>query len=210
VLVESAKRLPGDFILDGEVVENTLYAFDLLSQDGTNLTPWPYEDRFISLLNLLAAYKSPHLFHHIQMAPTASTPETKAQLLAELKAQHKEGIVFKRWDAPYTPGRPNSGGSQLKHKFYASLSAVVSQVNRQRSVEVKLMNGANWVPAGKVTIPANHLIPKVGTVVEIRYLYAFRESGALYQPTYLGQREDLETSDCQTSQLKYKAQEEAV
>jgi hypothetical protein len=27
--------------------------------------------------------------------------------------------TFKRLDAPYTPGRPNSGGPQLKHKFYA-------------------------------------------------------------------------------------------
>jgi len=50
------------------------------------------------------------------------------------QAGRKEGVVFKRLDAPYTPGRPGSGGTQLKHKFCATLSAVVARVNAQRSV----------------------------------------------------------------------------
>ena len=29
-------------------------------------------------------------------------------------------------------------------------------------------------------------------MVEVRYLYAFRQSGAIYQPCYLGEREDIE------------------
>ena len=41
-----------------------------------------------------------------------------------------------------------------------------------------------------VTIPPSHDIPKPGTVVEVRYLYAFRQSGAIYQPCYLGEREE--------------------
>ena len=37
-----------------------------------------------------------------------------------------------------------------------------------------------------------------------RYLYAFRESNALYQPVYLGPRQDIEQHECVLSQLKYK------
>jgi len=37
----------------------------------------------------------------------------------------------------------------------------------------------------------------------VRYLYAY-EGGSLFQPTYLGQRADLEAGDCVKSQLKYK------
>jgi len=36
--------------------------------------------------------------------------------------------VFKRLDAPHTPGKPNSGGPQLKFKFCAMLSAVVAKI----------------------------------------------------------------------------------
>jgi bifunctional non-homologous end joining protein LigD len=70
------------------------------------------------------------------------------------------------------------------------------------------MNHTGWVSAGNVTIPVNHSIPEVGVVVEVRYLYAFRQSGCLYQPTYLGVRDDIAVGDCKTSQLKFKAEED--
>ena len=39
-----------------------------------------------------------------------------------------------------------------------------------------------------------------------RAFFAFRESGVLYQPVYLGPRDDVDDSECLTSQLKYKAE----
>ena len=47
-------------------------------------------------------------------------------------------------------------------------------------------------------------MPQPGAVVEVRYLYAFRQSGAVYQPCYLGEREDIEPAECTVSQLKYR------
>jgi bifunctional non-homologous end joining protein LigD len=35
-------------------------------------------------------------------------------------------------------------------------------------------------------------------------LYAFKESGCLYQPTFLGCRTDLIGPDCTVNQLKFK------
>jgi len=69
-----------------------------------------------------------------------------------------------------------------------------------------LFEGDKVRPAGNVTIPPNHEIPSPGTVVECRYLYAFKESGSIYQPVYLGPREDIRAAECTTSQLKYKAE----
>ena len=60
---------------------------------------------------------------------------------------------------------------------------------------------------GNVTIPANHKMPTKGALVELRYLYAFRE-GCLYQPLYLGERDDVERAACSVSQLKYKPVDE--
>lgn len=57
-----------------------------------------------------------------------------------------------------------------------------------------------------MTIPANHSIPKPGDAVECRFLYAYRESGSIYQPVYLGEREDIRYTECITDQLKYKAE----
>jgi len=109
-----------------------------------------------------------------------------------------------QWEIVYTPGRPNSGGFQLKLKFTESASFIVSQINAKRSVELMLLKNGILVPAGNVTIPANHDIPPIGAVVECRYLYAFPESGVIYQPVYLGRREDIRPEECTVSQLKFK------
>ena len=73
---------------------------------------------------------------------------------------------------------------------------------KKRSVSLLLNND---VDAGNVTIPANQNIPAVGMIVECRYLYAFKESGCIYQPVYLGVRDDIPADECTVDQLKYKA-----
>jgi bifunctional non-homologous end joining protein LigD len=203
-VVQSAGLMPGDFVLDGECVGEKLFVFDLLEYKGKDHRPLSYHKRLTELLNLFAKAMQRGIFY----ARNAFTSDQKTWLLKELKAKNREGIVFKRLDAPYTPGRPNSGGPQLKHKFYASLSAVVSSLNQQRSVEVRLLNDDGWQPAGNVTIPPNFDVPQIGDVVEIRYLYAFKESGSLYQPVYLGKRSDVSRTECTTKQLKYKADQD--
>jgi bifunctional non-homologous end joining protein LigD len=203
-VIEAARRYPGNFTLDTESIGETLHVFDLLMHKGRDLRSAPYHVRVTGLINLLASGDS----RHLQFAPVAWSEMEKHQLLAELRMQNREGIVFKHHDAPYVAGQPASGGSQLKHKFYATLSAVVDVVNTKRSVGLKLLTGARWVGAGNVTIPANHAIPAHGAVVEVRYLYAFRESGCLYQPQYLGTRSDVLPTECVTGQLKFKHEEE--
>ena len=72
---------------------------------------------------------------------------------------NREGVVFKDMDAPFSAGRPNSGGSQLKFKFVETASFVVTGVNGKRSVTLALYDGDRLVPAGNVTIPPNLAIP---------------------------------------------------
>ena len=193
-----------DVTIDGESIGDNLFAFDLLELDGVDIRSWPYRERLAALMNLLFSVQQ----RTIKLVETAFTAEQKLALLNELKAGKREGIVFKQVYSPYTPGRPNSGGNQLKHKFVATLSAMVAKVNRQRSVELQLLGKDGWVSCGNVTIPANHKIPQAGQVVEIRYLYCFPESGVLFQPVYLGVREDVDDTECLTSQLKFKPTDE--
>ena len=194
------KNFDADVTIDGESIGDVLYAFDLLELDGVDIRSWPYRERLAALMNLLFSVQQTN----IKLVDTAFTSHQKLELLKELKAKKREGIVFKHIFAPSTSGRPNSGGTQLKHKFVAMLSAVVAKINRQRSVELQLLGQSGWVKCGNVTIPSNHKIPQAGQVVEIRYLYAFPESGVLFQPVYLGPRDDVDDNECLTSQLKFK------
>ncbi len=62
------------------------------------------------------------------------------------------------------------------------------------------------IPVGNVTIPQKTVIPQRGTIIEVRYLSA-NPGGALYQPVYLGVRDDLDRSACTVAQLKYRAED---
>jgi bifunctional non-homologous end joining protein LigD len=149
---KDVQNLSGNFILDGECIGDVFHAFDLLMFNQADLRPNAYHQRLTALMNLLAGAQ--HRF--ISYATTAFTTKQKTQLHQELINGNQEGVVFKRLDAPYTPDRPNSGGPQLKHKFYATASCVVAKINVQRSVEVRLLGQDGWMPCGNVTIPANH------------------------------------------------------
>jgi bifunctional non-homologous end joining protein LigD len=197
--------IPADCLIDGEAVGDTLHAFDLLEVNGRDLRQRRYLDRHSGLLTLI-----PPNHPALRWVDTMVAPSDKAKAYDQLHLANREGVVFKDMDAPFSEGRPNSGGSQLKFKFVESASFVVTGINSKRSVTLGLFEGDKMVPAGNVTIPPNHAIPDVGDVVECRYLYAYKESGAIYQPVYLGPRTDIPLSECGVDQLKYKAESEAA
>jgi len=198
------RSVPGSFIPDGESIGDDYHAFDLLEYNGENLRRLPYRIRLARLIDLLLLARSD--YKYIRLVETAFSTRQKTELWERLRRENREGIVFKRLDAPYTPGKPNSGGPQLKFKFVATLSAVVAKINDRRSVELGLFKGRSLVSCGNVSIPANHEIPPAGAIVEVRFLYAYRDSLALYQPVYLGLRTDVGTDECNISQLKFKAE----
>lgn len=176
----------GDFVVDGELVGTTYHPFDVLD-DG------PYSAR-LKKLNAILGYT----------VPTAKSAAEKRKLFDDVQARDGEGVVFKRHDAPYRAGRPASGGDQFKFKFTQTASCVVVAASKsKRSVELGLVEGPEVHVVGNVTIPPNHDIPHAGQIVEVRYLYAF-PGGALFQPVYLGPREDVDREDCTLAPLKFK------
>jgi bifunctional non-homologous end joining protein LigD len=202
---EAVEHIPFDVLIDGEAVGETLHAFDLLEVKGVCLRKRRYIDRFTSLMMII-----PPGHDTLRWVCTSVDPNDKMETYEELRSTNREGVVFKDMDARYNPGRPNSGGPQLKFKFVESASFVVTGINTKRSVTLGLYDGEKLVNAGNVSIPPNHAIPHVGNVVEARYLYAYRESGSIYQPVYLGRRDDILPTDCVIEQLKYKSETTAV
>ena len=199
-LVLEANNCDMEFILDGECVGETLHAFDVLLVGDDEVGGCRYTERYLRLMNLLASFQH----RSIQLAQTVFDERQKRDLFDKLKAANAEGVVFKATDAPYIAGRPACGGSQLKYKFCETASFIVGKVNAKRSVSLQLFDRGTLVSAGNVTIPPNHEIPKPSQFVECRYLYAFKESGSIYQPVYLGVRDDINANECRTAQLKFK------
>jgi len=206
---EAAAQIPFDVLLDGEAVGEILHAFDLLEVKGNDLRQHGYLNRYAGLLALLDP-----AFPALRPVSIVVEPADKQKMFETFRQNNREGVVFKDVDAPYSPGRPASGGSQLKYKFVESASFVVTARNAKRSVSLGLYDGNGdgntLVPAGNVTIPPNHAVPAVGEVIETKYLYCFRESGSICQPVYVGKRCDIPASECTTDQLKYKSQAEAA
>ena len=203
-VANEVRTMSGSFILDGESVGDDYHVFDLLELNGEDLRPLPYRKRLSKLAGMLLFARPEYVY--LKLVKNTFKEWQKTKLWERLRQENREGVVFKRLYMPYIPGKPNRGGPQLKFKFVATVSAVVAKINVQRSVEVSLFQGRSLVSCGNVTIPANHEIPPVGTVVEVRYLYAYRDSLCLYQPVYLGPRDDVDPGECLVSQLKYKAE----
>ncbi|MBV8226758.1 MAG: DNA ligase [Verrucomicrobia bacterium] len=186
-------------LLDGELLGDGFVAFDLLELEGTNLRERTYESRLALLTSLSGLFGA-----DIRLVETAITAKDKRKLCDSLLAGGREGVVLKDINAPYVAGKPASGGSQRKCKFYATASFVVGTINSQRSVGLCLYSNNKLVAAGNVTIPPNAAVPHSGAVVEIRYLYAFPESGVVYQPVFLQERDDILPEACVVGQLKFK------
>ncbi|WP_035604777.1 WGR domain-containing protein [Haloferula sp. BvORR071] len=194
-----AREIPGDFLIDGEAVGDLLHAFDLLEVVGSDTRQWGFLDRHDGLIRLLANGSA------IRAVSIFVEPAAKQKEFLRLRNAGAEGVVFKDRTAHFHAGRPASGGTQLKFKFVTTASFIVGAVNNRRSVALLLLDDDKEVPAGNVTITPSFDLPEVGAIVEVRYLYAFKESGSVYQPVFLGARDDLERADCTLDQLKYKA-----
>ena len=197
---DAAGSIPHDFLIDGEAVGDIHHVFDLLEIGGSDIRHIPYRERLIKLAQLLAHGKKTG----IQWVRTTSGYLAKCRAFDRLREERAEGVVFKRIDAPYSPGRPNSGGDQLKFKFVETASVMISKINAKRSVAISVWDNDKLVPAGNVTIPPDHQIPQAWDIADVRYLHAMVGSGSLVQPVFLGVRTDIAAAECTRSQFKFR------
>jgi len=187
-------------VFDGELVDQTLWVFDLL-RTGTGATECdcrtlPYEERYRTLASLVTMIGSPA----IKLVVAAKTSDEKARLILDAKEASAEGVVFVNKNAPYRAGRPSSGGDTLRWKFVESGFFIVHEhrPDGKESISVKLHKATE--PIGTCSVIGKEL-PPVGAVVEIKYLYA---QSSLVQARLMRMRTDIPVYFCRRSQLKFK------
>ena len=182
------------FTFDGELIGGMFFVFDLLEVNNNSVRDLTYRQRHKILLGL----GFPACVRVVRLMTGAE----KAAEFDRLLKSGAEGAVFKRLDARWSEGRPHSGGDMLKHKFVATLSAIVSdEQTGKNSFHSFVWDGDKKLPLGRCTVPGGRPVPRPGTVVEIRYLYCVEN---LVQPCFLGIRDDVAPEECTAKQIQWK------
>ena len=179
----SARPIPR-LTLDGELVGTTYHAFDLLLEADDigkqiDRKSNPVNVRHYRLTTVLRLF----LCESVKTVDLMVSTANKGLLVTRLQTERREGVVFKRLDAPYEPGRRENVAKAIavKVKFYATISAIVMWWTDKSSVEVGLKDGPSVMSVGKVTIHAKHVDKiSMGNIIRLKYLYA-TSAKQLYQ-----------------------------
>jgi bifunctional non-homologous end joining protein LigD len=186
------------FVVDGELIGDIYFAFDLLYASGKDYTGASFFSRFKTLTTLFASATG----KHFSIIPLALSSFDKTALYERLLREEREGIVFIELASVYEPGKPASGGTRMKKRFVEAAQVIVTSVNAKRSVAIHVIENGRQISVGNVTIPPNASIPALGEILSVEYLYYFGEGGSLFQPVYEGVRTDIDHEDCTLVQLK--------
>jgi DNA ligase-1 len=168
-VVEALRGLPGSSVLDGELVAVRngrvlpfrflqarlqrkevspellrevpvrYVAFDLLARDEEFLLDVPLAERRAQLAELLANAGDALVLAPWTTLEAGTTAEMVHERFEESRARGNEGLVFKRTDSPYTPGRRGKSWLKLKREL-ATLDCVVVAVERGHGRRVNVLS----------------------------------------------------------------------
>lgn len=198
---------PMDMVLDGELVGDTFWVFDIpVSPAGTEVMPLHLRRQALE-----AAFQAVDRNESIRLVPQAQTRQEKIRLAETALRLNYEGLVVKHRKSIYAPGGRNE--MWLKVKFVKTADCFVMAVRDDGKESVKL-GLIQWTGPGLMKdsyevheVGRSSLIGKekngeikVGDVIEVRYLYT-GAGGRLYQPTILRKRDDKDMHECTIEQL---------
>lgn len=196
--------LPTGTIVDGEVIDDAYWLFDVLQLAGEDVRKRGYLQRWELLENEL----EPALTGDARVLALAAGKQAKRALHDKLRKANAEGLVFKHRDAPYTSGRPASGGTQRKYKFLKSADVMIVE-NAGNAYRMCVWDGKKLFECGRVFAGTTNASRKdldarlaagEKPVAEVKYLYA-TDDHQLFQPVFVALREDKLGKACLRSQL---------
>jgi bifunctional non-homologous end joining protein LigD len=188
-------------------------AFDILwHPDKGDVRHLPYIQRRELLVGL-------HLGAGVGSRWSATQASTDPKFYDVIRSLGGEGVVAKRYTARYEPGRRSSW---LKYKAAYTLSCIGTGYEPGKGARAQfgalylgLLDGDQCRPMGKVgsgftlpeTLEMKAILDKATSafdlpIVEIQ-TYNLTRDGKLRMPVYLGQRTDLQLSDCTVAQLEH-------
>ena len=111
-----------------------LIAFDLLARGGRDLMPEPFATRRAELVDLLGAVPPP-----VHVTRTTDDPDLARRWLADFEGAGLDGVIAKRLDAPYSPGKRTMW--KIKHARTADVVLLGYRVHKSGSGVGSLLLG---------------------------------------------------------------------
>lgn len=184
----------------------TLFVFDCLQYRGIDMRSRPFAARRERVETLTAAWDTPRLqavLHGV----------TEAAMWAVVSDFDLEGLVAKRADSPYRPGRSRDW---IKIKRTRTATCLVggfdpgegSRADTFGALHLYLLDEhQELVPVGRVGSGftfadlkrVKNLLGRPPLMVDVEYLDV--RSGVLRQPVFRGVRDDIDVADCTMTQL---------
>lgn len=189
-----------DCVLDGELVDSTLWIFDLPVHPGFGINlDSPYEERLNTLTKMFNAWgPDPERY---RLADTAYDEVEKAQMALDLLRNRNEGVVIKTLSGKYKPAKRNSDA--LKAKFVKSCDVVVTGIAHggHDNYVLSVYKDGELIEMGRCSAIGKAKV-NVGDVIEVRYLYV-GAGNRLYQPRMMSVRTDKTPEECVYSQFDH-------
>lgn len=194
-------RLPaGEWALDCELVDDTLWVFDLAVAADLVELKTHFSVRHYVLEKLFGVWKPTS---SIRILPVAIGYHSKVRLTQALLREGGEGIIARDSHGSYRPGKRSP--EMLKVKFWRDIDCVVTDLQRNGKANIGLAvyDNNTLVDVGEVTaLAGDGMNVSVGDVVCVKYLYAVDpDRPRLYQPTLPRLRDDKPAEQCTIDQL---------
>lgn len=172
-IADSAARYCHDFLIDGEAVGTCMCSTCSSSAARTCARePLPHVTSACGCCLMPSSIR-------ISLVRSYCFPERRSGSTGS-RRRAKKASSSSMWKHPIPLDARARAARSSNYKFHETASFIVTKLNDKRSVSLMLWENGKVRPAGNVTIPPNHDIPKPGEVVDCRYLYAFKESGSRF------------------------------
>lgn len=197
-LVDAFAGMSGSWAFDGELLDGELWLFDLPRAGDAVVPAHPYSFRLDVLERFFSTWQ-PGPF--VRLLPTARSTRAKQRLVCDVLSSHREGVIVRYLDAPYTPGKRSL--RMLKAKVTHTVDCVVTSVRAEGrdNCHVSLFDDGQLVEVGSCAMFGKPPVA-VGNVCEVKYLYA-NTGRRLVQPAFLRIRDDKAAEECTIDQFVF-------
>lgn len=198
---ELAKLPLKTFFIEGELVGLRYVCWQILEKNGVCLKQLPYRDRLASAVSAVKGTA-------IEIVVTWEGTKAKQGALALCLKNRVEGVCFKQKDASYRSGE---SGQHFKLKFLKCCTCRVLELGTKGhdNARLGLLKDGKWIEVGGTSMIGKDKRIRVGSLVEVTFLYF--TGSKLYQPRITDLRDDMDESECVFSkQIKPHMYKEGV
>jgi len=214
-VVEALQSFGRPLLIEGELVMDTLYGWDLIESNGTDLRQVGYMERHFELTYLLCGTEQNAI-----KPVFLEDSDSKGPFLLMAQDEGAEGVIFRFREGEYPGSAPKSEDLPQRFSFQATANFVVLGVAGQ-SLELGLhpINKGDkyhelpveWrglpvdmtLPMGFVEVPEGQPVPEVGKVVEVTYNFA-SPGGVLDGASLVAVHDEIPESACTIASIRFR------